>query len=225
MRGIHVSKEPKKILPQKLCAIFGLILMALSPFLSWATVHNPILGTAFRTGLELAPSTSIFPLVFVVIGCLIVWFYHKPRHSGMICIAMGLLVLLLGLYSLGVLSDWAKSVPVGYNYWIGPGIYLLVVGGVITILGGVLLLAIKLEPTKPSQKIEWEEPLSETELSEEAVKSEKKKATLTMETEEEPDPLTILQTRLAKGDITREEYEKLKKVLEESRFSQNTEIS
>jgi hypothetical protein len=218
-----VSEEPKKILPQKLCAFFGLILMALSPFLIWATVDNPILGTAFRTGLELAPSTSIFPLVFVVIGSLIVWFYNKPRRSGMICVGMGLLVLFLGLYSLGILSDWVKSEPEGYNYWIGPGIYLLVVGGVITILGGVLLLAVKLELKTASQKIGLKESPIKTELVERTGKLEEKKETLTIVSEEESEPLRILRRRLAKGEITREKYEELKKVLDESRFRRNNE--
>lgn len=78
-----MSEEWKKTLPQKLVVTFGLFLMALSPFLPWLSASAPILFglTISRTGLELAPETGMFALVFLVIGLITLWFYKKPRRS------------------------------------------------------------------------------------------------------------------------------------------------
>jgi len=142
-----MSAERTKILPYKLFAIFGLVSMAFSSFLPWLTASAPIFGISMsRSGLELAPEVGMFAVTFVVIGSLVVWFHETPRHSGFMCLGMGIWMLIETLMVYVQLQDRvtsssASSVIVS----IGPGFYLLAVGVLITLVGGIVLLATKLE--------------------------------------------------------------------------------
>ena len=143
MTRVEAKRPDQKILPQKLFITFGFVLMALSPFLTWLTASAPILFglTVSRTGLELSPEIGFFALVFFIIGSLIVWFHKNPKHSGVVCLGMGIWMLIETLLAYVQLQDRLTSLSTDLIIvWIGPGFYLLAVGVFITIVGGILLL-------------------------------------------------------------------------------------
>jgi len=149
-----MSVERTKILPYKLFAIIGLILMALSSFLPWLTASAPIFGIGLsRSGIELAPEVGMFAVAFVVIGSLLVWFNKTSRSSGFICLGMGVWMLIETFWIYVQLEDRVMSYSTGsVIIWIGPGFYLLAIGVFITLVGGILLLATNPE-TEPLEKV------------------------------------------------------------------------
>jgi len=152
-----MSEEWKIMRPQKLFVLFGFVLMGVSPFLPWIVASAPILFglTVSRTGLELSQETSFFAMLFLVAGSLIAWFYDNFKRSGIICLVMGIWMLIETLVDYYQLQDRVTSLSTStILIWIGPGFYLLAIGAIITIMGGLSLLKLRpeIEPEKPEEK-------------------------------------------------------------------------
>jgi len=144
-----MNKQQKRtsIFSRKIVAIFGLVLMGLSFFLPWLTakISYVIEYTLSNTGFHFFPEIGVLAIIFLVIGSLIVWFYHQPKHSGIVCLGIGVWMLIETLY---VYSELQNVISLSTDFvmvQLGFGFYLLPVSVVIILIGGILLIAAKTE--------------------------------------------------------------------------------
>lgn len=140
----------KTLLPQKLVSTFGLLLMALSPFLVWISASTVLLSglTLSRTGLEFIPEIGVLAFIFLAGGGLLVWFYNKPRNSGIVCLLMALWMFFEVFVTYPQLESRVTEAQENVIVLIGPGIYLLATGAFLTFVGGITLIT----GTKQQQK-------------------------------------------------------------------------
>jgi hypothetical protein len=117
--------------------------MAVSSFLPWLTASAPILfGMSLsRTGLEFAPETAWFALLFFAIGSLAAWFYGCSKKAGIACLIMSITMLLETIYDYSILQQRITSFSTEYVLiTISTGFYLLGIGVIVSLTGSVLLL-------------------------------------------------------------------------------------
>lgn len=148
-----MTEEWKTMRPEKLFVVFGFVLMAVSSFLPWLTASAPILFglTLSRTGLELAPETGFFSILFLIVGSLVAWFYSNFKRAGTACLVMSVWMLIEAVIDYQQLEDRVRSLSTSNVFiWIGPGFYLLAVGVLISIIGSILLLRLHMK-VKPKE--------------------------------------------------------------------------
>jgi len=108
---------------------------------------------------------------------------------------------------------------VGLDIAVEIGFYLTMVAGIILSIGGLVdlglrgspLVAVKLKTIPKEEMSEDEIKKRIQELTNELGKRKEKEKALKLQY----DPLTILKIRYAKGEVSKEEYEEMKKTLEE----------
>jgi hypothetical protein len=132
----------KTFLPQRLFITFSLLITGISPFLQWLNASAPILYgiTIERSGFELIPEIGFFAVAFLIIGTLAVWFYRYTVTVGVIVLIMGAWMFLEGLSVYSNLQSRVELSTSSVFISIGTGYYLLMVGAILTMIGGLSLL-------------------------------------------------------------------------------------
>lgn len=155
-------------------AIIGALLMIIGVFLSWFDIT--IFGqTEGASGWEIATdsdyseilSYTYAPIVSLICGiiCLIAMIIPIVLPAKNIGKALGALGLILAIVTLIVsvlyYSDLGGETIWEFEYGSGAGVWVVIVGAVLTIIGGIIDLVVKPKKSEPESKPEEksEEPV------------------------------------------------------------------
>jgi len=181
--------------PEILVVISG-FLCFIGAFLPWGNVSSGFSSVSL-SGID---KDGFFTLIFslIALGILYIGIRKiKKTLTNAGIIIFGFLILLIGMYDSANIANISSSSYVFIQ--VGTGLYL-------TIIGGIGLIIFGLWNNKESYRGRRETGLQNKEEKEETKEKEMQKS--------EDEALKTLKLRYAKGEITKEEYEQMKKDIE-----------
>ena len=132
-------------------AIIGGLISGIGSFLPWFSATVPLLGTLNRNGFQLGSNDSfsadrliaiLLSIVTIIIGIARLTNSSMPRFIQRSSIVTGIVLIIVGASDIGSVNTMVKNVENGSSSVlasIGFGLYLVIVGGVVALVGGLVL--------------------------------------------------------------------------------------